>query len=46
MTGIQDPAFARFVRLRPVIKEDLLTLHRNELDPDAHRMAVVKPRDA
>lgn len=34
------------IRLRPVTENDLPTLYRNQLDPDAVRIAVVNPRDA
>ncbi len=34
------------IRLRPIANDDLPTLYRNQLDPDAVRMAVVNPREA
>lgn len=34
------------IRLRPIVEDDLTTLYRNQLDPDAVRMAVVNPRNA
>ncbi|HPF38543.1 MAG TPA: GNAT family N-acetyltransferase [Phycisphaerae bacterium] len=39
------PTPAINVQLRPVVADDLPTLHAHQLDPDANAMAAVRPRD-